>query len=286
MASFRTYYQLAKPGIVYGNGIAAIAGFLLASEGNPYLVTFVGMLVGISLVMASACVFNNYIDRDIDDAMARTKGRALVTGEISVKNALVYATVLGLAGLLLLAFLANALTALVALFGHFMYVVVYGIAKRKTVHGTVIGSISGSIPPVVGYVAVTNNIDALAVLLFSALVFWQMPHFYAIAIYRLQDYKRAGIPVLPAVEGMEHTKAEMLLYIIGFVLIAASFTALGHTGFVYLAVMLVLGLRWLQLGLQGFHATDDALWARQLFKFSLYVLLGFCIALSLDAFLP
>lgn len=286
MASFQSYYQLAKPGIVYGNAIAAVAGFLLASEGNPYVVTLLGMLVGVSLVMASACVFNNYLDRDIDDVMARTKGRALVTGEISSRNALAYAAALGIAGLILLTILANALTAVVALFGHFVYVVVYGIAKRKTVHGTVVGSVSGAIPPVVGYVAVTNNIDLLAVLLFLVLVFWQMPHFYAIAIFRLKDYKRANVPVLPAVAGLRATKVQMLLYILGFITVAASLTTLGYTGYTYLAIIVALGVRWLQLSIQGLSAKDDAVWARQLFRFSLYVLLGFCAAISLDAFLP
>ena len=284
--SVKTYYRLAKPGIVYGNAIAAIAGFLFASQGSPQLGLFLAMLVGISLVMASACVFNNYIDRDIDDAMARTKSRALVTGEISVRSALIYATVLGVVGTLLLVFFTNPLTAAVALFGHFAYVVVYGYAKRKTVHGTVVGSVSGAVPPVVGYVAVTNSIDIVAVLLFFILVLWQMPHFYAIAMYRLHDYKAAGIPVLPVVKGARRTKIEMLVYIVVFIGAASLLTVLGYAGYTYLAVMLLLGARWLQLGIQGFSAKNDALWARQLFKFSLYVLLGFCVAISLDAFLP
>jgi len=285
VSSFQTYYRLAKPGIVYGNALSAIAGFLLASQGNPYLPTFIGMLLGVSFVMASACVFNNYLDRDIDDLMARTKGRALVTGEISVPYALGYATALGLTGLLLLIVLTNPLTAVVAAFGHVAYVILYGIAKRKTVHGTVIGSISGAIPPVVGYVAVTNQIDFLAVLLFLVLVFWQMPHFYAIAIFRLRDYQNAGIPVLPAVKGIVRTKIEIMYYIVGFILASSLLTVMGYTGFIYAAVMFLLGLRWLQIVARGATATDDALWARQVFKFSLWVLLGFCIMISLDSFL-
>lgn len=285
MASYKAYYRLAKPGIVYGNSLAAIAGFLLASHGNPYLPTFVGMLLGVGLVMASACVFNNYLDRDIDDLMARTKGRALVTGEISVPYALAFATGLGIAGFLLLIVLTNPLAAIVAAFGHVAYVIIYGIAKRKTVHGTVVGSISGAVPPVVGYVAVTNQIDLLAVLLFVALVFWQMPHFYAIAIFRLRDYKNAEIPVLPAVKGIVRTKIEIMYYIVGFILVTSLLTVMGYTGFVYLAVMFLLGLRWLQIVSKGATATDDALWARQVFKFSLWVLLGFCIMISLDAYL-
>lgn len=285
MAMWQTYYRLAKPGIVYGNALTAAAGFLLASEGSPYLLTFIGMLLGICLVMASACVFNNYLDRDIDDLMARTKSRALVTGEISVPYALAYATALGVAGLLLLVVFTNPLTAFVAAFGHVAYVLVYGIAKRKTVHGTVIGSISGAVPPVVGYVAVTNQIDLLALLLFVILVFWQMPHFYAIAIFRLRDYQKAGIPVLPAVKGIVRTKLEIMYYIVGFILATSLLTVMGYTGFVYAAVMFLLSLRWLQIVARGATATDDALWARQVFKFSLWVLLGFCIMISLDAYL-
>lgn len=286
MASFKTYYRLAKPGIVYGNAIAAIAGFLLASAGQPYLPTFVGMLLGVSLVMASACVFNNYLDRDIDDLMARTKGRAIVTGEVSVRNALAYGSALGFVGLFLLVTLTNPLTAAVAFFGHVAYVILYGVAKRKTVHGTVIGSISGAVPPVVGYVAVTNQIDLLATLLFVALVFWQMPHFYAIAIFRLRDYQNAGIPVLPAVKGMVRTKIEIMYYIVGFIVTTSLLTVMGYTGFVFAAVMFLLNLRWLQIVARGVTAVDDALWARRVFKFSLWVLLGFCIMISLDAFLP
>lgn len=243
------------------------------------------MLLGVSLVMASACVFNNYLDRDIDDRMARTKGRALVTGEISVPYALAYGTALVFVGTTLLVVLTNPLTAAVALFGHVAYVVLYGIAKRKTVHGTVVGSISGAVPPVVGYVAVTNQIDLLAVLLFLVLVFWQMPHFYAIAIFRLRDYQNAGIPVLPAVKGIERTKIEMMYYIVGFIIVTSLLTVMGYTGYIYAAVMLLLSLRWLQIVAKGATAVDDSLWARQVFRFSLIVLLGFCITISLDAFL-
>jgi protoheme IX farnesyltransferase len=285
MASVRAYYQLAKPGIVYGNAISAIAGFLLASQGVPYLPTFFGMLIGVCLVMASACVFNNYLDRNIDDMMARTKGRALVTGEISVPHAMAYGTALGLAGLFLLVMLANPLAALVAAFGHFSYVFVYGYAKRKSVHGTLVGSIPGATPPVIGYVAVTNQFDLTAALLFLILVFWQMPHFYAIALFRLHDYKRAGIPVLPAVKGATRTKLETLYYTVAFILATASLTVLGYTGFIFAGVMFLLGLKWLQIIGKGASASDDALWGREVFRFSLWVLLVLCVMLSLDPYL-
>lgn len=283
---FQTYYRLTKPGIIYGNAIAAAGGFLLASNGHINFGLFLATLAGLSLVIASACVTNNYIDRDIDAKMARTKNRALASGAVSVRNSLIYAAGLGLAGALTLALFTNILTATLALFGWFAYVVLYGIGKRRTVHGTVIGSISGAVPPVVGYCAVTNRLDAGALLLFLVLVCWQMPHFYAIAMYRLKDYAAASIPVLPLKKGSHATKVQMLVYILAFIVATSLLTVLGYTGYTHLAVMILLGLAWLRLSLQGFKAASDEQWARKLFGFSLIVLLVFSAIISVDAWLP
>jgi protoheme IX farnesyltransferase len=287
--SIKAYYTLAKPGIIYGNAITAIGAFFLASRGQFNVVLFLAMLLGISFVMGSACVFNNYLDRDIDMLMKRTKIRALVTQEIPGINALVYATVLGILGLFALACYTNLLTAGIALFGFFMYVAVYGIAKRRTVHGTVIGSISGAVPPVVGYCAVTNQIDAAAIILFLILVCWQMPHFYAIAIFRQDDYTAAKIPVLPAVRGIRATKVSILGYIVAFMAISALLTAYHYTGYIYLAASSILGLAWLRMALQGFtkkDATDDKLWARKVFRFSLITLTALSVLWAIAVLLP
>ncbi|MEZ0286312.1 MAG: heme o synthase, partial [Candidatus Paceibacterota bacterium] len=233
----KTYYLLTKPGIIMGNGIAAIAGFALASEGRFHPLLFLGLLVGLALVIASACVVNNYLDRDIDEKMARTKNRALVKGLISGKSALIFASTLGILGTLILFFFTNTLTAAVGLFGWFFYVVVYTLLKRRTVYGTLIGSISGAIPPVAGYCAVANRIDVGALILFVTLCLWQMPHFFAIAIYRLKDYKAADIPVLPIKSGIQNTKIHMVLYATAYTISAAYLTILGYTGFTYLVVV-------------------------------------------------
>jgi len=214
----KDYYSLTKPGIIFGNAIPAVAGFFLASKGHPNAGLFIAMLVGISFVIASACVFNNYIDRDIDKFMARTKKRALPTGIISGRNALLYAIVLGVIGFSLLLFYTNLLTTFVGFVGFFVYIVLYGISKRRSVYGTIVGSIAGAVPPVVGYVAVTNNFDMGALLLFLILVIWQMPHFYAIAIFREDDYAAASIPVLPIKQGIKATKIHMVLYIAAFLI--------------------------------------------------------------------
>ena len=205
----KAYYLLAKPGIIYGNALTAIGGYFLAAKGIFDLSLFLSMLFGLSFVIGSACVFNNIMDQGIDSKMARTKKRALVTKTIPEFHAVVYGSILGILGFLLLLCNTNVLTALIAFIGFIFYVIVYGIFKRKSVHGTVIGSISGAVPPVVGYCAVTNNLDLGAFLLFIILVIWQMPHFYAIAIFRRDDYVAASIPVLPIKKGLFQTKIQM-----------------------------------------------------------------------------
>jgi protoheme IX farnesyltransferase len=283
---FKAYYQLAKPGIIYGNAITAIGGFFLASRGHVDLGLFVAMLVGLCLVIASGCVFNNYIDRDIDHRMARTKKRALVMGDISARNALVYATILGLLGAVILGLFTNLLTLILALLGFFFYVVVYSmIWKRRSVHGTVVGSISGAIPPVVGYCAVTNNFDVVAVILFLILVCWQMPHFYAIATYRQKEYAEADIPVLPVAKGIRTTKLQIVVYITVFIIAAMALAIYGRTGVIYVLVMATLSLAWLRLALQGFKTRDDTKWARKVFLFSLLLITAFSAVISLDAWL-
>lgn len=281
----KAYLVLTKPGRVFGNIITATAGFLLAARGNIDFGLFLATIVGLSLIIASACVFNNYIDRDIDANMSRTRKRALVAGSISGSAAISYASLLGLAGVLIMAFYTNFLSLLVALTGFFFYVVAYGIWKRRSSFGTIVGSVAGATPPVVGYTAVSGRLDTAALLLFLILVLWQMPHFYAIAIYRLRDYKSASIPVLPAKKGIRATKYKMLIYIGGFILAALALGWFGYTGNTYLLVAAVLGSVWLWLSVKGLQVNNDRRWARDMFKLSLVVLTLLCVFISLDAWL-
>lgn len=280
----KQYYLLIKPGIIFGNGIPAIAGFFLASKGQINLILFFVMLVGLSLVIASACVINNYIDRNIDKKMVRTKNRALAANTIPVISAILSAVILGIAGFSLLFFYTNLLTAFLAFIGFFFYVVMYSIWKRKSSFGTVVGSISGAIPPVVGYCAVTNNFDIGALLLFLILVFWQMPHFYAIAIFRSDDYAAAGIPVLPVEKDLQTTQVHMLLYILAFLVATVGLYIFGLTGFIYLVIALVLGLYWLFIGTKGFTVSNTHKWARKMFGISLLVLTILCAVITIDSF--
>lgn len=284
--TLRQYYLLTKPGIIRGNLIVALAGFLLASDGVINFSLMLALLGGTSLIIACGCVINNYLDKDIDIYMSRTKKRALVTGTISNRNAIIYGSILGVAGALLLAFFTNYLTLACGLVGLFFYLVMYSIFKRKNIYGTLVGSVSGAVPPVAGYTAVTNQIDITAGLLFLILVFWQMPHFYAIAIFRLNDYKKAGVPVLPAIKGLQKTKKQINAYIIALGMTMTMLFFVAELSYIYLIVMLGVTIYWLFLGLKAIRSEEGIKWAHTMFSFSLVVLLVFSTLISLNAWLP
>lgn len=265
-----------------GNLITVAAGFLLASRGHFDLWLFLSTLLGLTCIIASACVFNNYIDRQIDKKMERTKNRALVTGLITNKKAILFAVALGLLGNFVLILYTNFLTVAITDLGFLVYVLLYSIWKCRTVYGTAIGSIAGGIPAVVGYCAVTNNFDAGALILFVIMVFWQMPHFFSIAIYRIDDYAHASIPVLPVKKGLYRTKVHMILYIAGFIAATALLTFYHYTGYAYLIIATLFGLSWLVLCIKGFKSSNDPQWARHMFRLSLITIMAICITIPFD----
>ena len=279
-------YALAKPGIVYGNITTTLASFLFASRLHPDIAHLIAALLGLGLVIGSACVFNNYIDRRIDAMMERTRHRALVEGTISKHDALSFAILLGILGFCILFVWTNALTAALAGVGFVFYVVCYSWAKRRAYWGTLVGSVSGAMPIIVGYTAVTAKIDYAAVILFLTLVVWQMPHFYAIALNRMKDYERAGIPVLPLVYGARRTKLSIVLYVVVFIFAAETLSLKGYAGISYAVVIAIAGGWWLVLAVQGMGPDADPTWAKRVFKASLIVLLAFCTVLALSPLLP
>lgn len=269
------FISVLKPGIIFGNIITVCGGFFLGSVHRSHfsILLLLFCLIGMALIVGSGCVFNNVIDRDIDQLMERTCHRPMVQGLIHPTIALVYGTALGLLGFWFLYFTTNLLTLNIAMLGWFFYVVVYSLwLKRRSTWGTLLGSISGAVPPVVGYCAAANQLDLGALSLFLILFFWQMPHFYAIAIYRLKDFKSANIPVLPAIKSLRHTQITMLIYM-GLYLISTLLPFLfQYTGYVYLLAALILGLAWIFYGLQGFKTQDEIKnkkWAKKIFLFSI-----------------
>ena len=263
--------------------MTATGGFFLASMHHVNIVLYLMMIAGLSLVIASGCVINNYIDRDIDALMERTCNRVLVRNLIPLKHALIYGVVQGLLGVVILFFYTNVLTLILTLVAWIVYVGVYSLwAKRNTIHSTILGAISGAMPPVVGYVAVTSSIDFAAILLFIILIAWQMPHFFAIALRRQTEFAAAHIPVMPLVQGVHKTKVSMLVYVIIFTLATYTLFIKGYVGYWYLAVISIIDLLWIVLAVQGFWTRDDKKWAKYMFLFSLVVILLFSLMIGID----
>lgn len=283
----RSYLRLTKPGVMLGNLITTVAGYLFAANGHIEWSVFGAVTLGTALVISSACVINNYLDQDIDAKMERTKARPLIANEVSPIGALMFGAAIGLIGLVMLIAWTNWWVVAVGIFGFITYVWLYGvIGKRKSVHGTLVGSLSGAAPILAGYVAVTNQLDAAAVILFLILFFWQMPEFYSISIYRKNEYAKAGVPVSSVVRGIEATKRQILMYTVMTVasLIALALTPLASVS--YLVVMLILGVYWLKLAAEGLRAKDNNVWAKRNFHFALIVLVAFSVMISINPYLP
>ncbi|MEQ1088564.1 heme o synthase [Acinetobacter seifertii] len=269
----RKYLFLTKPGILFGNFITTLGGFFLAAQGSIDILLLLLTLIGTTLVVASGCVVNNVIDQDIDTKMQRTQNRALVKKTISPTVALVYAFVLGLIGFSILWFGVNGYAFLFAVIGFVVYVGFYSLwTKRTSIHQTVIGSISGASPPVIGYTAVTHQFDVAALLLFLAYGLWQMPHSWAIAIYRFDDYKNAGIPILPVARSIYRTKIECVIYILLFAAVLNGLYCFGYTNIFFLITFNALTAYWFYLSIIGFKAENDQLWAKRFFLYSVILI--------------
>jgi protoheme IX farnesyltransferase len=279
----KRYLLITKPGIIFGNLIAVAGGYFLAARGDIDLALLLSTVIGLSLVVASGCVLNNCIDRDIDQHMERTRNRVLVTGKISLKAALAHGIVLGIAGFGLLMQYTNWTATALAAFGFIIYVGFYSLwMKRSSEYGTLVGSLSGAMPPVVGYCAAAGQFDGGAAILLLIFCLWQMPHSYAIAIFRLNDYRAAGIPVLPVVRGIEATKKQIVWYVVAFGAATLMLTAAGFAGYGYLLIATLVSAWWLYIALCGYKAQDDRIWARKLFGFSIVAISALSLMMSLD----
>lgn len=280
---FKDYLMLTKPGIIMGNLIAAGAGFFLAAQGNIDFFLFLMVCLGTALVVASGCIFNNYIDRDIDKKMSRTQNRALAQGRVDVRLALALAAILGVAGFYCLYAATNVMAVLFAAIGFLVYVGFYSLRyKRNSVYGTLIGSLSGACPPVIGYIAVTGAFDLGAIILLVTFCFWQIPHSYAIAICRYDDYKAANIPVLPVKYGIEIARMHMMVYIVAFACAALLLSARGYAGNIYALVISLMSLYWLYLVKVGYKKQEEVVWGRKNFIFSVVMITVFSVLISVD----
>jgi protoheme IX farnesyltransferase len=272
-SKLRAYYKALKPERTYANVMTTAAGFLFASKWHIHGLLFLATITGTTLIVMSACAANNCTDRGVDGKMPRTRKRSLVTGELPFRNVALLAVVLGIAGFTILGSFVNWLTVLLGAIAYIDYVVLYAWSKRTTIHSTLIGTISGAVPLVAGYTAVTNRFDTTAAILGLIMVFWQMPHFYAIGIFRKDDYTLGGLPIWPVQKGVRNTQWWILIYTGLYVMAALALTAFSSAGWIYGSIVGVMGLYWLYKGISGLSSLKPEKWARGMFGFSLVTLL-------------
>lgn len=283
----KAYYQLTKPGVLYGNVLTGAAGFLLAAAGQVNWLLFLAAIVGMTLVIAAACVINNYLDRDIDSIMERTKSRPSVTGTITGSHMVIYGITLFTLGIAILSLWTNWLVVAIGIIGFVTYVWLYGaLSKRRSIHGTLVGSISGAMPIAGGYAAVSGQVDAGLIIVFLILFFWQFPEFYSIAIYRRKEYAAAHVPVMSVIKGVRSTIVQIYIYTILYVFCTLLLTVFDYTGIVYLVVMAVAGGYWVWLAGKGLSTKHPESWARKMFRTSMYTILLLCVMLAVGPLLP
>lgn len=285
VSRFSEYYELCKPRVVMLIVFTAIVGMFLAVPGIPPIAALIWGTIGISLQAASAAAVNQIIDREIDSRMARTCGRPLVTGSLSLVESIGFATALGLAGFVVLWLLVNPLTAVLTQLTLVGYAGVYTLfLKRATPQNIVIGGASGAAPPVLGWAAVTGTIDPHALILFLIIFIWTPPHFWALAIERREDYAKVNIPMLPVTHGVEYTKTQVLLYTLLLIAVTILPFAVGMSGWLYLVAALGLGGRFLQLAIQLKYRPRKGL-PMKTFGYSIVYLMAIFTALLVDHYL-
>ena len=285
MTLLKSYYQLCKPNVVYMMLICAFVGMLLAEQQvQSFRYLFVALL-GIAFCAASAAAVNQVIDRNTDASMTRTDQRPLPQGELSPTHASMFALALGISGSLILYFFVNTLTMILTLASLVGYAFIYTIyLKRATPQNIVIGGLAGAAPPLLGWSSVTNTIDPYALLLVLIIFVWTPPHFWALAIYRKDEYAKESIPMLPVTHGVIFTKLQIVLYTIILFIVSVLPYAVLMSGEIYLFSALVLSTVFLYYSVNLYFSKDDED-AMKTFQFSIYYIFLIFLALLIDHFL-
>ena len=282
---WRQYMALTKPRVVQLIVFCAVIGMLLAEPGLPRLALAVPATVGIWLVASAAAAFNCLVEQVIDSKMARTAWRPTARGELSNRQALLFSALLCGAGSALLYVWVNPLTMWLTFATFVGYAVVYTVVlKPLTPQNIVIGGASGAMPPVLGWAAMRNDVGPEALVMCLIIFLWTPPHFWALALYRVEDYRRAGLPMLPVTHGSDFTRLNVLLYTL--VLLAGTLLPfiIGMSGWLYLASAVLLGLGFIAYGYALWRNYSDAL-ARKTFRFSILYLALLFAALLVDHYL-
>jgi len=263
--------------------VTTFSGMWLASNGFVSIALVFFTLLGTGLASASSGALNNYVDREVDKLMARTRTRALPSLRLHAQQALWLGGLLSIASFVILYTQVNPLTAYLALAATFFYVVIYTIwLKRHSPLCTEIGGIAGALPPVIGWAAVTNTIGWAAIVMFLIMFIWQPPHFWALALLRADEYKRANLPMLPVVSGVEVTKFRMLLYTIVLIPASTSMYWLGFVGPIYLISSIILGVIYLALTIDFARKPITHQSTKRLFGYSIIYLCGLFVFIFAD----
>ncbi len=282
---WRRYFELTKPRVVALITFTAVVGTLLASPGWPPLRALVWGTLGIALAAGCAAAINHVLDRRYDEQMGRTQSRPLPTRQLTERRALIFAAVLGIVAMTILAFLVNLLTAALTFVSLIGYAVIYTVwLKHATSQNIVIGGAAGAAPPILGWVAVTNHVDPNALLLFLIIFVWTPPHFWALAIARKDEYARAGIPMLPVTHGVEHTRLQVLLYTVLLTVITVMPFLTRMSGIIYLVAALALNARFLYFAL-ALKLTGRQELPMRVFHYSVKYLMWLFAALLIDHYL-
>ena len=285
MSLIKNYYELCKPNVVLMMLLCALVGIILASDTLLPLIEILVPLVGIGLCSGSAAAINQIIDREADAEMSRTDKRPIPQGEISVTNASIFAFVIGLLGVLILVYFVNSLTAILTIFALGGYAFIYTIfLKRATPQNIVIGGLAGAAPPLLGWASVTNTIEPNALILVLIIFIWTPPHFWALAIYRKDDYAKQSIPMLPVTHGVAFTKLQIVLYTIILFLVSLFPYIVLMSGTIYLTSAIILSSLFLFYSIR-LYLSDDDKYAMQTFWYSIYYIFLIFIALIIDHFI-
>ncbi|MCK0162628.1 heme o synthase [Marinobacter sp. S6332] len=280
--SWRDYLELTKPNVVALMILTSAIGMLLATSGLPSLSVLVWGNLGIAFLAGAAAVVNHVVDQKIDTVMARTRKRPVATGKISPVEAITFATLLASIGMVVLMWQVNHLTAWLTLASLVGYAGVYTLfLKRATPQNITIGGLAGAMPPLLGWTAVTGQVEGHALLLVLIIFAWTPPHFWALAIHRKEEYAKAGIPMLPVTHGNKFTELHILLYTLMLLAVSLLPFVTGMSGWIYLAGALVLGLRFLQYAIKLLKG-DDRRVALNTFKYSITYLMALFVVLLVD----
>jgi protoheme IX farnesyltransferase len=272
------FFELTKPRITLVVLITAFTGMWLATGGVPPLPLTTLALLGIALASAASSVLNNYVDREVDKYMSRTRNRALPTGRLRPRQALYFGVLLTLTAFIILSVTVNLLTAFLTLGTVLFYVFIYTIwLKRKSSLCTEIGGVAGALPPLIGWVAVTNEVNWPPLLLFGVMFLWQPPHFWALALLRTEDYRAANLPMLPVTHGEKITRQRMLIYTVALLPATIAIYSMQLAGALYVTAALILGLLYLGMTIHFMYRPGTRT-ARRLFIFSIsYLVMLFTV---------